>query len=70
LSTITASATRYRLLQSSAAAGQIVLSERLFARLSERAVGASSKNVALKGKREAEPVRVIEFGAGTIGGHV
>jgi adenylate cyclase len=57
-------------LQFSAAAGQIVLSERLFARLSERAVGASSKNVALKGKREAEPVRVIEFGAGTIGGYV
>jgi adenylate cyclase len=56
-------------LQSSAEAGQIVLSERLFDRLSERVVGATVKNMALKGKREAEPVRVIEFGPGTRGSH-
>jgi adenylate cyclase len=57
-------------LQSSAAAGQIVLSERLFTRLSESAAGARSKNVTLKGKREAEPVRMIEFGASTTGDDV
>jgi adenylate cyclase len=54
-------------LQSSAKAGQIVMSERLFARLSERSVGASPRSVALGGKREAEAVRVIEFGAGRRG---
>jgi adenylate cyclase len=56
-------------LQASAEAGQIVMSERLFARLSESAVGASPKNVSLRGKRESEAVRVIEFGAGIRGGH-
>ena len=50
-------------LQASAGAGQIVLSERLFARLSESAVGTSSRNLALKGKRETTPARVIDVGA-------
>jgi adenylate cyclase len=47
-------------LQSLAAAGQIVMSERLFGRLSERAGSATAKVVELKGKQDAEPVRVIE----------
>lgn len=51
-------------LQSCAAAGQIVMSERLFARLSEGTTGASAKNVSLSGKREAEAVRVIDLGPG------
>ncbi len=48
-------------LQSSAAAGQIVMTERLFVRLSERAVEANPKHLTLKGKRESEPVRVVDF---------
>lgn len=52
-------------LQSSAEAGQIVLSERLFSRLPGSGIDATSKNLAIKGKREAEPVRVIDFGAVT-----
>jgi adenylate cyclase len=52
-------------LQSCAEAGQIVLSERLFARLSESAVGAASTRVALKGKRDAEAVRVIGISGST-----
>jgi adenylate cyclase len=52
-------------LQSSAEAGQVVMSERLFARLPSRGTDASSKNLAIKGKRDAEPVRVIDFGART-----
>ena len=47
-------------LQSSAAAGQIVISERVFGRLSA-GVTATSTSLALKGKREAEPVRVVEL---------
>ena len=50
-------------LQSSAAAGQIVISERLFARLPSSGTVASSRNLALKGKRDPEPVRVIDLGA-------
>lgn len=51
-------------LQSSAAAGQIVMSERLFTRLPSRSTDASSKHLAIKGKRTAEPARVIDVGAG------
>jgi adenylate cyclase len=51
-------------LQSSAEAGQIVLSERLFARVPNRLPDASFKRLAIKGKREAEPVRVIDLRAG------
>jgi adenylate cyclase len=54
-------------LQSSAEAGQIVMSERLFDRLSDDDIGARSRSLALKGKRETEPVRVIELGAGASG---
>ncbi|HEY2160235.1 MAG TPA: adenylate/guanylate cyclase domain-containing protein [Solirubrobacteraceae bacterium] len=50
-------------LQSSAQAGQIVLSERLFGRLSGRVPASSARTIALKGKQEAEPVRVIELGS-------
>jgi adenylate cyclase len=49
-------------LQSSAQAGQIVLSERLFGRLSEHAGGAIAELVELRGKQAAEPVRTIRLG--------
>ena len=49
-------------LQSSADAGQIVISERLFGRLSNGPVEARSTSLALKGKRETEPARVVELG--------
>ena len=49
-------------LQGSASAGQIVLSERLFARLSDRGDAGAARTLALKGKRDAEPVRVLEAG--------
>jgi adenylate cyclase len=48
-------------LQSSAEAGQVVLSERLFDRLPEGAVRGRSASLALKGKREEEPARVIDL---------
>src|SRR5205807_10385107 len=47
-------------LQSLADAGQIVMSERLFGRLSERAADATAKVVELRGKQDADSVRVIE----------
>lgn len=47
-------------LQGSASAGQIVLSERLFARLSDRGGAGAARTLALKGKRDAEAVRVLE----------
>jgi adenylate cyclase len=47
--------------QSSAGPGQIVLSERLFARLPNLEFDAESKLLSLKGKREAEPMRIIDF---------
>jgi adenylate cyclase len=50
-------------LQSSADAGQIVISERLFGRLSQGSVEAKSASLALKGKRAAEPVRVVDLSA-------
>ena len=48
-------------LQSSAAAGQIVMSQRLYDRLPEGGVEAKSRSLALKGKRETEPVRVVDL---------
>jgi adenylate cyclase len=48
-------------LQASAEAGQIVLSERLFSRVSPGTVTASATSMTLRGKREPEPVRVIEL---------
>jgi adenylate cyclase len=50
-------------LQSSAGAGQIVISERLFGRLSAGPAQAVTTNLDLKGKSKAEPARVIDLGA-------
>ena len=47
-------------LQAEAAPGQIVISERLFGRLADAPAGARPASLALKGKREAEQVRVVE----------
>jgi adenylate cyclase len=47
-------------LQSSARAGQIVLSERLYERLTDAPQDALRTSIDLKGKREAERVRVVE----------
>src|SRR4051794_32550629 len=49
-------------LQSSADAGQIVISERLFDRLSAGSLQAPSTSLDLKGKHEAQPARVIDLG--------
>jgi hypothetical protein len=46
-------------LQSAARAGQIVISERLCARLSGGLGDAKAMSMTLKGKAEAEPVRVL-----------
>jgi adenylate cyclase len=51
-------------LQSSAQPGQIVMSERLFGRLAPGSVTASATTLMLKGKREPEPVRVLEPAGG------
>jgi adenylate cyclase len=48
-------------LQSAAAAGQIVLSERLFGRLSSQLPNATATSLVLKGKQDAEPARVIDL---------
>ena len=50
-------------LQSSAVAGQIVISERLFERFSDGPAEAQSVSLALKGKLETTPARVIDVGA-------
>jgi adenylate cyclase len=47
-------------LQASAEAGQIVLSERLFDRLSARRPASTATSLALKGKSDDEPVRIVE----------
>ncbi len=48
-------------LQSAAAAGQIVLSERLHQRLHEPTHGAALITLDLKGKKEPEPARVVDL---------
>lgn len=48
-------------LQSSAVAGQIVISERLFERFSDGPAEAQSVSLALKGKLETTPARVIDM---------
>jgi adenylate cyclase len=48
-------------LQSSASSGQIVLSERLFGRLSDMPSDTTSASLVLKGKRDPEPARVVEL---------
>jgi adenylate cyclase len=50
-------------LQGSAEAGQIVISERLCARLSELPATAVTTEFALKGKRDAERARVLDLRA-------
>jgi adenylate cyclase len=47
-------------LQSAAGRGQIVLSERLFARLASRPQQAKATTLTLKGKHTTEPARVID----------
>ncbi len=51
-------------LQSAAGGGQIVLSERLFERLAARPGNANAITLGLRGKRDTEPARVIDLGAG------
>lgn len=48
-------------LQSAAAAGQIVLSERLFERLATRPANATAARLALAGKQDTEASRVIDL---------
>jgi adenylate cyclase len=48
-------------LQSAARAGQVVVSERLFGRLRSGHPDARETSLTLKGKRDPEPVRVIEL---------
>jgi len=50
-------------LQSCAQAGQVVMSERLFGRLSEPPAEATSTSLELKGKSEREPARLIDIAA-------
>jgi adenylate cyclase len=52
-------------LQSAAAAGQIVVSERLFDRLGTGPTVATAARLELKGKHDLEPVRVIDVGTAT-----
>ena len=52
-------------LQAAAGGGQIVLSERLFERLAEQPSNARATTLGLKGKRDAEPARVIDVGTAT-----
>ncbi|HZV72628.1 MAG TPA: adenylate/guanylate cyclase domain-containing protein [Conexibacter sp.] len=54
-------------LQSCAAAGQIVMSARVFDRQAIRPPNATAVNLSLKGKRDAEPAHVIDLGAGSAG---
>jgi adenylate cyclase len=54
-------------LQSSASAGQIVLSARLFDRLATRPPDAAATSLALKGKHDAEPAHVIDRSAVSAG---
>ena len=47
-------------LQAQAAPGQIVISERLFGRLSDAPADARAASLSLKGKREAERAHVVD----------
>ncbi len=55
-------------LQSAAAAGQVVVSERLFARLRSAHPEARPASLTLKGKREPEQARVIELAGQPVDG--
>ncbi len=50
-------------LQAQAAAGQIVMSERVYQAASDRWPGAAAVQLELKGKSEPVPARVVEIGA-------
>lgn len=52
-------------LQSAAEAGQVVMSARVFSRLSAQPRDATETTLALKGKEEPEPVRVIDLSTTT-----
>ncbi|MGH2896942.1 MAG: adenylate/guanylate cyclase domain-containing protein [Solirubrobacteraceae bacterium] len=53
-------------LQSAAGGGQIVVSERLFQRLTARPDNATATALRLKGKQDAEPAYVIDLGAASL----
>ena len=50
-------------LQSAAAAGQVVMSERLFGRLATQPPNAVVAHLELKGKQSAEPARILDLDA-------
>jgi adenylate cyclase len=50
-------------LQSAAAAGQVVMSERLFGRLATQPPDAVAAHLELKGKQSAEPARILDLDA-------
>ena len=50
-------------LQSAAAAGQVVMSERLFGRLATRPPTSIAVGLDLKGKFEPEPARIVDIGS-------
>ena len=50
-------------LQSAAAAGQVVMSERLFGRLATPPPNAAVAHLELKGKQSAEPARILDLDA-------
>jgi adenylate cyclase len=50
-------------LQAAAAAGQIVLSDRLFERLATQPADTTATSLDLRGKQQSQPARVIEVGA-------
>jgi adenylate cyclase len=50
-------------LQTAGEAGQVVLSERLFGRLAAAPAGATAISLALRGKPEPEPARVLDLRA-------
>jgi len=52
-------------LQGEAKPGQIVISERLFGRLSDAPADARPVSLVLKGKRDSEPARVVDLAAAT-----
>jgi hypothetical protein len=39
------------------------MSERLFGRLSDAPAGATATSLELKGKREVQPARVVDYGS-------
>jgi adenylate cyclase len=52
-------------LQAAAGAGQLVLSERLYGRLTERPVRATATSLSLRGKEEGQAARVLDLAVPT-----